>query len=102
LQKAWREFLAEWQDKKSNSHTKQTPLADENITSLDELNAIVLAAKENCKGAGRLRHYLDKLCQTLNSHSNLFDMLPNQNQYCSIFCGAIKTLVKVGRIVSCL
>jgi hypothetical protein len=102
LQKAWSEFLVEWQDKKTNSHTKENAFADENITSMGELNAIVSAAKENCKGPGRLRHYLHKLCQTLDSHSNLFDILPNQNQYCAIFCGAIKTLVKVGSIASCL
>jgi hypothetical protein len=102
LQKAWIEFLVESQDKKDSSRSKQIALADENITSLDGLNAILSATKENCKGAGKLRFYLDKLCRTLDSHSNLFDILPNQNQYCSIFCGAIKTLVKVGSIASCL
>jgi hypothetical protein len=102
LQKAWIEFLTESQGKKGDPQTKQIALANENITSLDELNKIISAAKGSCKGSGRLRHHLDKLCRTLDSHSNLFDILPNQNQYCSIFCGAIKTLVKVKSIVSCL
>lgn len=39
--------------------------------------------------------YLHQFCNKLNSHSNLFSMLPNQNQYCSIFCGAVKTLIQV-------
>lgn len=41
-----------------------------------------------------MQKYFHKFCGTLNAHSNLLEMLPNQSEYCSIFCGAIKALVQ--------
>lgn len=43
---------------------------------------------------GKAQKYFHKFCGTLNAHSNLLDMLPNQSEYCSIFCGAIKALIQ--------
>jgi hypothetical protein len=36
-----------------------------------------------------------RFCGTLDSHSALFSVIPSQNQYCSLFCGAISIIVKV-------
>ncbi|KAL3426802.1 phytanoyl- dioxygenase family protein [Phlyctema vagabunda] len=38
--------------------------------------------------------YLQKFTSTLNGHQFFFELLPTQSQYCSIFYGAIKTLIK--------
>lgn len=31
----------------------------------------------------------------LSNHSNFFSIIPSENIYCSLFCGVLKTLVKV-------
>ncbi|PVH80536.1 hypothetical protein DL98DRAFT_654697 [Cadophora sp. DSE1049] len=45
---------------------------------------------------GKAHNYFFSCCETLSNHSNFFSIIPTQNQYCSLFCGVLKTLVKAG------
>ncbi|KAE9375263.1 hypothetical protein N431DRAFT_453923 [Stipitochalara longipes BDJ] len=44
-------------------------------------------------GGGKPRDYYNKFCQKAHQHRSVFDMFPNTNEYVSIFCGSIKTLI---------
>ncbi|KAH6666418.1 hypothetical protein B0J14DRAFT_660040 [Halenospora varia] len=45
-------------------------------------------------GGGKPRDYYHKFCQKAHQHRSVFDMFPNTNEYVSIFCDSIKTLIK--------
>lgn len=61
-------------------------------TAVDLVYGAKVANEEKPRKA---RKYWQRFCRKLNAHSNLFAMVPNQNQYASIFCGAVKMLVQV-------
>ncbi len=44
---------------------------------------------------GKAQSGFHRFCRTLDTHSNLLECLPSQNQYLSIFCGVTTTLIKV-------
>lgn len=73
---------------------------DQKATNIEDVKKAVLDAQQEWATKSRLLNgkaqlYLHKFCSTLQNHSNLFDMLPNQSQYFSMFCGSVKTLIKV-------
>ncbi|KAL8794264.1 MAG: hypothetical protein Q9195_003218 [Heterodermia aff. obscurata] len=43
---------------------------------------------------GKPQKYFHKFCSCLDTHSNFMRILPEQNQYLSVFCGATTTLIK--------
>ncbi|KUJ23828.1 uncharacterized protein LY89DRAFT_4130 [Mollisia scopiformis] len=45
-------------------------------------------------GGGKARDYYNKFCHKAYQHRSVFDIFPNTNEYVSVFCGSIKTLVK--------
>jgi hypothetical protein len=97
LKEAWESFSDGSQGKKSMGDTKKAAALEwtENNT-IEGLRDIVLAAAENLdESHGKTRQYFDKFCSNLSSHSAILEVLPNQSQYLSIFCGVVKTLLKV-------
>jgi len=42
-----------------------------------------------------------KVCNTLNSHKEIFSILPNQSLYASVFCGTLSVLVQVIDLPAC-
>ena len=52
-------------------------------------------------GGGKPKQYYNKFASRLYQHKSVFDIFPNTNEYVSIFCGSIKTLVKVCQFSSC-
>jgi hypothetical protein len=97
LKEAWIAFTDASQDKKSTTFTgKANPLEWwDNITIDDLKNSVRSTAEMLDNSHGKTRRYFDKFCNSLNSHSIILEFLPDQNQYLSIFCGAVKTLLKV-------
>jgi hypothetical protein len=97
LKEAWVDFTEASQDKQSTMFTKKAnPLNWWDNITIDDLRSSVRSTAEMLDNShGKTRHYFDKFCNSLNSHSIIFEFLPNQNQYLSIFCGAVKTLLKV-------
>ena len=100
LQEAWIAFTDASQDKQSTTLTKNSsPLKwSDNITLEDLSNSVRLAAEKLDESHGKTRRYFDKFCKSLNSHSTMLEVLPNQSQYLSILCGVVKTLLKVNII----
>ncbi|PQE20549.1 phytanoyl- dioxygenase family protein [Rutstroemia sp. NJR-2017a BBW] len=45
-------------------------------------------------GGGKPKQYYNKLASKVHQHRNAFDVFPSTNEYVSIFCGSIKTLIK--------
>jgi hypothetical protein len=97
LKEAWKAFTDESQDKQSTTFTKKANPLEwwDNITIDDLRNSVRSTAEILDKSHGKTRFYFDKFCNSLNSHSMILEFLPNQNQYLSIFCGAVKTLLQV-------
>ncbi|RDW84885.1 hypothetical protein BP6252_02475 [Coleophoma cylindrospora] len=62
-------------------------------TSIANLLSTITVIRRKQKHQGKAHRYLGKICDTLDSHSKLLDMLPNQSIYASILCGGIKTLI---------
>ncbi len=97
LKEAWKSFSNESQGKKIKGDTRKVTALEwtENHT-IEGLRGTVLAAGENLdESHGKTRHYFDRFCNNLSSHSTILEVLPSQNQYLSIFCGVVKTLLKV-------
>lgn len=44
---------------------------------------------------GKTQSMFHKLCGTLNSHSSLLKLLPEGNEYFSIFAGSLNAIIKV-------
>jgi hypothetical protein len=97
LKEAWIAFTEASQDKQSTALSKKTSLLEwrDNVTIDDLRNSVRLTAQTLDNSHGKSRRYFDKFCASLNSHSIILDILPDQNQYLSMFCGAVKTLLKV-------
>lgn len=45
--------------------------------------------------AGKAKRLFHRFCATLDSHSSLLKMLPEGNEYVSIFAGALNAIIKV-------
>ena len=45
--------------------------------------------------SGQTKTWFRKICNTLDSHSTLLELLPSSSQYASVFCGTLQTLIKV-------
>ena len=112
LEKHWKEYLQSLESEqdeekkrkskfwKSDGMTRWKAVGEERAVTFDDIIATVSGAEKQWKekdrsANGKVQSLFHSFCKTLSSHSNLFEMLPNQSQYCSIFCGAIKTLIKV-------
>jgi hypothetical protein len=63
------------------------------ISSAEDAKAKMNGRKK--LGGGKPRDYYNKLCQKAHQHRSVFNMFPNTNEYVSIFCGSIKTLINV-------
>lgn len=97
LQEAWVAFMATSQDKQGSTYAKNPNLLkhSDNFTIEDLRNIVLSTAEKLDESHGKTRRYFDKFCSSLSSHSTILEVLPDQSQYLSIFCGVVKTLLKV-------
>ncbi|KAJ4290404.1 hypothetical protein N0V90_010620 [Kalmusia sp. IMI 367209] len=51
-------------------------------------------AKRERGKRGKAMMYFHRLCRTLDSHSNILEVVPKGNEYVSIFAGTITTIIK--------
>jgi hypothetical protein len=98
LNAEWEKFIQTQDAKKKGSAWGGTRPAAGTVTIKNLKDIVTQAGKEwetkDRFAGGKAQKYFHKFCGTLNAHSNLLDMLPNQSEYCSIFCGSIKALVQ--------
>jgi len=97
LETAWTSFSDQSQDEQGTSSTNQANPIEwrENLTIDDLKDSVRSVADKLDQSHGKARRYFDKFCGSLNSHSAILEVLHNQSQYLSIFCGVVKTLLKV-------
>ena len=73
---------------------------ENHLLSFEDFRAAVADVEEAWKDkqrlfGGKAQKFFHSFCKTLDAHSNFLKMIPNQNEYCSIFCASITTLIKV-------
>ena len=71
------------------------------IPSVEGLIEIVEAVarewqnKRTTSKSGRYMKYFTSFCETLDAHSYMLEVLPNGNEYVSLFTGTLKTIINV-------
>lgn len=71
------------------------------IPSVEGLIGIVGAVardwqnKRTASKSGKYMKYFTSFCETLDSHSYMLEVLPNGNEYVSLFTGTLKTIINV-------
>ncbi|KAH7350608.1 hypothetical protein BKA65DRAFT_498663 [Rhexocercosporidium sp. MPI-PUGE-AT-0058] len=98
LKASWNQYLEENKvEKNKRSDYVFEPKTDDVFT---EFAAHIQSSVETWKSRkhtfGKAHKYAFTCCETLSNHSNFFSIIPTQNQYCALFCGVLKTLVKAG------
>jgi hypothetical protein len=83
----------EVEEKKNSKLSKLFPEKTE--ISMAQLKSLIIGIKDKQKPQGKAHRYLENICNTLDSHSDMISMLPDQSIYASVFCGVFKTLVRV-------
>ena len=68
--------------------------------TIEGVMKVVSFAQDSWRTKGRMANgkaqaRFHRFCGTLDSHSTMFSVLPDQNEYFSLFCGGVKTLIKV-------
>ena len=69
--------------------------------TLEDVTAAVRGVEQKWKEKDRIlggkpQKLFRSFANSLQGHSNMLQMLPSQNQYLSIFCGALTSLIEVG------
>lgn len=98
LKNSWSKYLEEEKvDKKKIADFVFEPVGDDVFAEfMTHIQSSVENWKSRKHALGKTHNYFFSCCETLSNHSNFFSVIPTQNQYCSLFCGVIKTLVKAG------
>lgn len=90
-----------WKRKDSNEvSTLSIGTAQERPVAYEDIEKSVKDAQEHWRsksrlGGGKPQKYFHGFCSSLDAHSNLLKLLPEQSQYFSIFCGVTHTLIQV-------
>lgn len=61
------------------------------------INAVIVRWQDKRKKgrSGKAMTFFHKFCDTLDSHSSLIKLLPDGNEYVSVFTGALNAIIKV-------
>ena len=85
-----------WDSEAKLKNSKLSQIFPNNTAaSLADLKSFMIGLKDKQKPQGKVHRYMDSICSTLDSHSAMLSMLPDQSIYVSILCGAFKTLLSV-------
>ena len=94
-------------EKRSKWKLKKRPVKElqvdgnEKPTATDVVEVVKNAEKvwkeKERLGHGKVQHFFNKFCNKLGQHKSMLEMLPAQNEYFSVLCGAISTLINVRR-----
>ena len=112
VDKQWKAFKQRMEDehqaaveKRSKWHTKKRhapefALADKEKPTVNDIVEAVKGAEKIWKekerlGHGRVQKSYHSFCRLVGRHKSMLEMLPSQNEYFSVLCGAISTLINV-------
>ena len=57
-------------------------------------------SQEMTSKSGRFMNNFTSFCETLKAHSSLLEILPEGNEYVSLFTGTLKTIINVKAITN--
>ena len=92
------EKRAKWHLKTKNPQV--LALVDQAKPTVNDVVEAVKGAEKTWKekerlGHGRVQKSFHSFCRVLGRHKSMLEMLPAQNEYFSVLCGAISTLINV-------
>ena len=93
LREAWIQLRDELPADQRDQYTEHPPDVGDLIRTIQELETTLQSEKQK-KKVTKIKDTYHRCCAGLNSHSNLLQALPAGNEYTSIFCAALQTLVK--------
>jgi len=94
LSHAWKVFRQNIPKSEQEEVDNQVPSVDGLIGMVDKV-ARGWQNKRNASKAGKYIGYFTRFCETLNSHSSMLEILPDGNEYVSLFTGTLKTIINV-------
>ena len=100
LDQASRELAQAWLRFQNCLPSGHKSKVDDSPPCLEDVYKAVTEASEQLKTdreeskIGRLKNRFNKLCSTLNSHKDMFDIVPDGDKYVSILAGSFSALVK--------
>lgn len=93
LQKQWQSFR-ETSDKDEQLDTKRiSPTISSAIQVITDMSNTWETKRWTGK-RGKAKSYFHRLCNTLDAHSNMLDIVPRSNEYVSLFAGTLTTIIK--------
>jgi hypothetical protein len=55
--------------------------------------------KRTASQSGKYMKHFTSFCETLDAHSSVLEVLPDGNEYVSLFTGTLKTIIHVSRLL---
>lgn len=91
---------SKWPFKKNSAKSTDLVIEGEDSPTAKDIIEAVQAAESQWRekerlGHGQVQKRFHSFCRFVGRHKAMLDMLPSQNQYFSVLCGSITTLIKV-------
>ena len=67
----------------------------EGLVEMVDTSARVWQEKRTNSKTGKFMKYFNGFCRTLDAHSTMLQILPDGNEYVSLFTGTLKTIISV-------
>ncbi|PSN71796.1 hypothetical protein BS50DRAFT_672718 [Corynespora cassiicola Philippines] len=93
LQKAWQEFQRQspHEERIEINNSEPTP---KGFIAVVESAAKIWQKKREMGKRGKATGYFHRICDTIDAHSNILELVPRGNEYVSLFTGTITSIVK--------
>jgi hypothetical protein len=99
LAEAWGKFKQELREQgKDDSDTGSVPETFDSVIRTAQEAQEKMNSRRRL-GGGKPKEYYNKFCKKAHQHRTIFDTFPNSNEYVSVFCGTMGTLIKVSSLV---
>ncbi|KAI1124220.1 hypothetical protein F5Y10DRAFT_250067 [Nemania abortiva] len=92
LQK-WHSFLSNCSKDDRLDVTRSEPTMEGVIDLVKELTATSRAKRESSR-RGKAMKYLHKFCETINAHKSMLKIIPEGNEYVSVFAGTLNVIIQ--------
>ncbi|KAI1131428.1 hypothetical protein F5Y10DRAFT_233646 [Nemania abortiva] len=93
LYQAWTSFCKRLPDKQRKEASEQVPTLRLLYESVSQASTTWKEKREGTK-SGRLKRIFTRLCENVESHSNLVSMLPTENSYVTLLTGSLTAIAQ--------
>src|SRR3954453_6068006 len=101
LSQTWKSFRGTIPKSEQDEIEGKVPSVD-GLIGMVETAATEWQKKRTATRSGRFMKHFTGFCQTLDAHSSMLEVLPNGNEYVSLFTGSVKTIINVSYAMSLL